>query len=301
MKILVGGGTGLVGRSLVQELAAAGHTCRVLSRTPERHLESPDQVTMHRWDAKEMEPLVELVEESDAVVHLAGESIGAGRWTAQRKRQILDSRVASTQAMTAAVLQTRSPPQVFVQASAVGYYGPGDDQLITEEAAPGDDFLARVCREWESASAGLEAQGIRRIVARTGIVLSASGGALPRIAMPFKWFAGGPAGSGSHWMPWIHLADEVGGLRFLLEQSAATGAFNLTAPNPVTNREFSRLLGKALQRPSLLPAPAFALRVALGEMADLILTGQRAIPRRLVDLGYTFHFPDLESALQDIY
>jgi len=241
------------------------------------------------------------MDEADAVVHLAGESIGAGRWTAGRKRQILDSRVASTQAMTAALLRAERPPRVFVQASAVGYYGSCDDRVITEEAPPGSDFLARVCQEWESASLELETRGVRRIVARTGIVLSAEGGALPRMALPFKLFAGGPAGSGRQWMPWIHLADEVGALRFLLEHEQARGPFNLTATNPVTNREFSSLLGKALHRPSLLPAPALALRLALGEMADLILTGQRAVPNRLLDLGYKFRFPDLDSALQDIY
>ena len=202
--------------------------------------------------------------------------------------------------MTAAILEAQSPPQVFFQASAVGYYGPGDDQVITEDASPGNDFLAQVCQEWESASAEVETRGVRRVVARTGIVLSADGGALPRMALPFKLFAGGPAGSGRQWMPWIHLADEVGALRFLLEREAR-GPFNLTAPKPVTNREFSGLLGKALHRPSLLPAPALALRLALGEMADLILTGQRAVPNRLLDLGYKFRFPDLDSALQDIY
>ena len=301
MKILISGGTGLVGRALIEELLAANHTCVVLSRAPERQIDLPDMVTLRQWDARAMEPLVELMEECEAVFHLAGESIGAGRWTADRKQQIIDSRVVSTTALTAAILQAQLPPQVYFQASAVGYYGPGDDQLITEDAPPGNDFLAQVCQEWEAASAAVEARGVRRIVARTGIILTANGGALPRMAMPFKFFAGGPAGSGRQWMPWIHLADEVGALRFLLEQEEARGPFNLTAPNPVTNREFGSLLGKALQRPSLLPAPALALRLALGEMADLILTGQRAVPSRLLDLGYEFRFPDLDSALQDIY
>ena len=301
MKVLVSGGTGFVGSSLVRELQAADNSCMVLSRTPERRLKLPDQVTFHRWDARAVEPLADLMEEADAVVHLAGESIGAGRWTAGRKRQILDSRVASTQAMTAALLQAQGPPRVFVQASAVGFYGPGDDQVVTEEAPPGNDFLAQVCQEWEAASLEVEKRGVRRIVARTGIVLSASGGALSRMALPFKLFAGGPAGSGRQWMPWIHLADEVGALCFLLEHEDARGPFNLAAPNPVTNREFSGALGQALHRPSLLPAPALALRLALGEMADLILTGQRAVPDRLLELGYKFRYPDLESALQEIY
>lgn len=301
MKILVSGGTGLVGRALVQDLLAADHTCVVLSRDPEHYPQLADQVTIRAWDTLSTEPLTELMDDSDAVIHLAGESIAAGRWTEQRKQQILDSRVASTRAMTAALVQAASPPRAFVQASAVGYYGPGGDQIITEDEPPGTDFLAQVCEHWESASAEAEASGVRRALARTGIVLSSEGGALPRMALPFRLFAGGPAGSGRQWMPWIHLADEVRALRFLLETEEARGAFNLTAPNPVTNREFSRLLGKQLRRPSLLPAPAVALRLALGEMADLILTGQRAVPSRLLDLGFDFRFPDLESALQDIY
>lgn len=301
MKILVSGGTGLVGRSLVRELAAAGHPCTVLSRNPEVHRQPAESIRIQQWNATAIEPLAELMEESDAVVHLAGESIGAGRWTAARKQSILESRVVSTRALAAAVAQSQSPPGVFVQASAVGYYGPCGDEVVTEDSEPGTDFLAEVCREWESASSEVEASGVRRVLARTGIVLSAAGGALPKMAQPFKLFAGGPAGSGSQWMPWIHLADEVGALQFLLEQPQASGAFNLTAPNPVTNREFSATLGRALKRPSLVPAPAFALRLALGEMADLILTGQRAVPERLLKLGYRFQFERLETALADIY
>lgn len=301
MRILISGGTGLVGQALIRELLATDHTCIILSRAPGRHPHLADQVVIQPWDALSTEPLTELMDDSDAVIHLAGESIAAGRWTARRKQQILDSRVASTRAMTAALLQAQSPPKVFVQASAVGYYGPCDDQIITEAAPAGSDFLAQVCEQWESASLPVEASDVRRVLARTGIVLSASGGALPRMALPFKLFAGGSAGSGRQWMPWIHLADEVRALRFLLEQEQASGAFNLTAPNPVTNRDFSRILGKVLKRPSLLPAPAFALRLALGEMADLILTGQRAVPGRLLELGFEFRFPELDAALQDIY
>lgn len=301
MKVLVSGGTGLVGRSLVEELVGANHSCTILSRSPERHTNLPESVRVHQWDAQSSAPLIDLVEDSEAVVHLAGESIGAGRWTARRKQQILASRVDSTRAMTEAILAVQEPPRVFVQASAVGFYGPSDDRVITEEAPPGDDFLADVCQQWEAASVAVETIGVRRILARTGIVLSADGGALPRMALPFKLFAGGPAGSGRQWMPWIDLADEVAALRYLLEHEQARGPVNLTAPNPVTNREFGHALGKALRRPSFMPAPAFALRLALGEMADLILTGQRAVPTRLLDLGYTFHHPDLEPALRNIF
>ena len=301
MNILISGGSGLVGRALVEELSSAGHRCTVLSRTPARVTDMGEGVDVHPWDAFSSDPLLDLISHCDAVVHLAGESIGAGRWTAKRKKRILESRVLSTQAMTAAVMAVSSLPEVFLQASAVGYYGPQGDAEIGEEASPGDDFLASVCRDWEAASEGIAEAGVRRVLLRTGIVLSLSGGALPKMALPFRFFAGGPAGNGRHWLPWIHLNDEVGAIRFLLEHPTASGAFNLTAPNPVTNRDFSRLLGQVLHRPSLLPAPAFGLRLLLGEMADLLLTGQRAVPKRLLDLGYPFRFPDLEPALRDIF
>ncbi len=188
----------------------------------------------------------------------------------------------------------------MIQGSAVGFYGPRGDEPIGESAGPGDDFLAGVCRQWESASDGVAAAGVRRVIIRTGIVLSPAGGVLPRMALPFRLFIGGPAGSGRQWMPWIHIADEVGAIRFLIEQSQAAGPFNLTAPSPATNRDFSRALGRALRRPSLLPVPALALRLLFGEMAGLLLTGQRAMPQRLQEIGYRFRHPELEPALRDL-
>ncbi len=301
MRILVSGGTGLVGRALVDELVASGHSCSILSRADRRPPGLAQQIGLRQWDAVSSAPLVDLLSDYDAVVHLAGESIGAGRWTSARKGRILDSRVASTRALTEALRQTVSPPAVFVQASAVGYYGPRGDEVVTEQTGPGTDFLARVCAQWEAASSDLDGTSTRRAVARTGIVLSAAGGALPRMALPFRLFAGGPAGSGRQWMPWIHLQDEVRALRFLVESDSAVGAFNLTAPQPVTNREFSRVLGRVLRRPSLMPAPAMALRAALGEMAVLILEGQRAVPSRLQELGFEFSYTELETALRDIF
>jgi uncharacterized protein (TIGR01777 family) len=182
----------------------------------------------------------------------------------------------------------------------VGYYGPRGEEDVAEDHPPGADFLARTCVEWEAAGAPVEALGVRRPLLRTGVVLARDGGALPKMLLPFRLFAGGPVGSGRQWMPWIHLADEVGAIRFLLDHPTATGPFNLASPNPVTNREFSRALGRVLRRPSFLPAPAFALRLALGEMADVVLTGQRAVPRRLEGLGFLFRFPTAEAALKDL-
>jgi uncharacterized protein (TIGR01777 family) len=189
---------------------------------------------------------------------------------------------------------------VLLQASGVGYYGPCGDEVITEHAAGGDDYVASVCKDWEASTSGVESFGVRRAILRTGLVLARQGGALPRLALPFRLLAGGPLGAGRQWMPWIHLADEVGAIRFLLNHEGASGAFNLTAPRPLTNRSFSRALGRALRRPSLLPAPGPALRLILGEMADMILTGQRAVPQRLLELGYAFRFPEAEAALSDL-
>ncbi len=305
MRILIAGGTGLIGRALIDLLLSDGHELVVLSRAPER-ANLPSQVVVERWDARSAQGWGALVEEVDAVVNLAGESIaGTGpipaRWTAARKRRILESRLLATQAIVEAIQQARSKPAVLVQGSAVGYYGGRkDDALLDEEAPPGHDFLAEVAVQWEAASAPVETMGVRRALARTGLVLSNQGGSLPAIIRPFRVFLGGPLGDGSQWWPWIHIKDEVRALRFLLSHEEAQGAFNLVAPHPVTNREFSRVLGRVLHRPALLPTPAWVLRLALGEMSTLLLEGQRAVPKRLLDLGFAFEFPDLEGALRDL-
>lgn len=299
MRVVIAGGSGLIGRALVEELVAAGHEAVVLSREPSRVKGLPAGAWAHAWDGETAAGWGE-VAAGGAIVHLAGESIASGRWTAARKQRILESRVRTSRAVLAAVEGLRERPRVLLQGSAVGYYGPRGDEEVTEDTAPGDDFLARVCREWEAVTAGVEDLGVRRAVLRTGVVLASDGGALPRMLLPFRLFAGGPVGSGRQWVPWIHIADEVGAIRFLLERDDASGPFNLTAPEPVTNRDFSRALGRALGRPSWLPAPAFALRLALGEMASLLLTGQRAVPRGIADLGYAFRFPELQAALRDL-
>ncbi len=234
------------------------------------------------------------------MVHLAGENIAGGRWSEERKRRIRGSRVRSSAAVAEAFRRLERRPPVLIQASAVGYYGARGDERLDERAQAGDDFLGRVCSAWEEASAAVEELGVRRAVLRTGIVLSTTGGALPRMLLPFRLFAGGPVGSGEQWFPWIHIEDEVGAIRFLLERESASGPFNLTAPNPLTNRDFSRVLGRVLRRPSLLPTPAFALRLLFGEMSTLLLDGQRAIPSRLLEEGYGFRFPKAEEALRDL-
>lgn len=300
MSVLIPGGTGLVGWALAERLSRSGREVVILSRDPSRVQKVPEAVRVEEWDGASWEELVPRLDGSDAVVHLAGENLATGRWTAEKKRRIRDSRVASSRAVAKAIAGAEKRPSVLVQASAVGYYGPRGDEEIDETAEAGDDFLAGVCREWEEASADVETLGVRRPVLRTGVVLSAEGGALPRMLLPFRLFAGGPVGSGRQWLPWIHIEDEVGAIEFLLEQGSATGPFNLTAPNPVTNREFSRLIGKALGRPSALPVPGLALRLGLGEMAELLLTGQRAVPKKLLEAGYEFRYPEAAGALSHL-
>jgi len=299
MRVVITGGSGLIGSHLTRSLAGDGHEVVVLSRRPEEVGGLPSGARAQGWDGRTAAGWGHLVAGA-AVVHLAGESIAAGRWTEAKKRRIRTSRVDSSRALVEAVEEAPEKPRVLLQASAVGYYGPRGDEDVAEDEPPGSDFLGRTCVEWEEASAAVEALGVRRPVLRTGLVLARDGGALAKMLLPFRLFAGGPVGSGRQAMPWIHLADEVGAIRFLLDHPTATGPFNLASPNPVTNREFARAVGRVLKRPSFLPAPAFALRLALGEMADILLAGQRAVPLRLAGLGFLFRFPTLEPALRDL-
>lgn len=300
MRVVITGGSGLIGRALSRDLGGAGHDIVVLTRNPDRAGRLPPGVRAVRWDGRTAQGWSALLDADSAIVHLAGESIAEGRWTAEKKRRIRDSRVVSGQAVMDAIREAPVKPKVLIQSSAVGYYGPQGDEVIPEETPPGNDFLADVSKEWEASTAEAEGLGVRRVLARTGIVLAREGGALPVMSLPFRMMIGGPIGDGRQWVPWIHIEDEVGALRFLLEREDARGPFNLTAPHPVTNRELTRALARALRRPGLLPAPGFALRLALGEMADMVLQGQRAVPSRLRELGYAFRWPELEPALRNL-
>ena len=276
MRAVVAGASGLIGTQLSRALRDRGDEVVALPRFGS----AP-------WS----------VEGADAVVNLAGASVAGKRWTAAYKKEIEQSRVSSTRALVDAIAAARRKPRVLVNASAVGYYGGRGDEVLDERAAPGADFLANVSRQWEAEA---QRAPVRSVQLRTGVVLSANGGALAKMLPPFKAFVGGPIGSGKQWFPWIHIADEVGAIRFLLEREDARGPFNLTAPRPLTNRDFSRSLGRALRRPSLFPAPGFALRLALGEMADMLLYGQRAVPHRLLEHGYIFRWPEALGALREI-
>jgi hypothetical protein len=300
MRIVITGGSGLIGSALAREMGGAGHEVVVLSRDPSRVKSLPPNARAVHWDGKTPGDWAKLLDADTAIVHLAGDGVASGRWTDEKKRRIRASRVESGQAVLAAIRQAKTLPRVLLQGSAVGYYGDCGDEVVDESHPPGDDFLARVCVEWEASTAAVSALGVRRPVLRTGIVLSDEGGALPRMAFPFRLLAGGPLGNGRQWVPWIHVADEVGAIRFLIERDDADGPFNLTAPAPLTNRDFSRALGRALSRPSFAPAPGFALRFLLGEMADALLHGQCAVPKRLLDLGYVFRYAAAAGALGEL-
>jgi uncharacterized protein len=302
MRVIITGGTGFIGGNLATGLVKEGNEVIILSRNPERHAVSyPPGTRVVRWDGRSAEGWVEVANGADAIVNLAGENISSGRWTEARKRTILESRVNAGRAIVQAVEQAIIKPRVVIQASGVDYYGPHKEEFITEADAAGKSYLAQVCVDWERSTAPVEKFGIRRAIIRTGLPLSAEGGVLPRLLMPFRLFVGGPLGNGRQWFSWIHLADEIGAIRFLLENESASGPFNLTAPNPLTNRDFARLLGKAINRPSYFPTPAFLLRLMFGEMSSVILGGQRVLPEHLLKSGYKFLYPEPESALQTVF
>jgi uncharacterized protein (TIGR01777 family) len=301
MHVIISGGTGLIGSALVKSLIHDGHRVTVLSRSPEHKQEwGSDKVQIVGWDARTAEGWGHLVDGADAIVNLAGSGISDGRWTASRKRLIQESRVNAGRAIIEAIRAASQKPKVLLQSSAVGYYGPGGNQIITEDKSPGSDFLAHVCFEWEASTAAAKQLGVRRPVLRTGVVLSSKGGALPKMRLPFQFFIGGPLGSGKQYFPWIHIDDEVRAIRFLIEHEQADGPYNLTAPNPPTNAEFSRDLGKAMGRPSLMPVPGLALKTLFGEMSTVLLDGQRAVPQRLQSAGFNFNYVDAVAAIQDI-
>jgi hypothetical protein len=299
-RVVVAGGSGLIGSALTRELAGAGYDVVVLSRSPEEVEGLPDGARAVGWDGATADGWGGEAEGAAGIVNLAGANLAGGLWTEARKRVLRASRLESTGALVQAVARAAArgaAPRALLQGSAVGYYGSSGDRELTEESPPGDDFLARLTADWEAASTPAADRGVRRVLLRSGVVLSAQGGALPKMALPFKLFVGGPVGDGSQWVPWIHLRDEARAIRFLLEHAEAAGPFNLVAPEPATNRQLSRRLARALHRPSLLCAPRIAVRAVLGELADTVLTSQRVVPRRLAELGFTWEYPELERAL----
>ncbi len=305
MRIIITGGTGLIGKALAQRLAAANYDIIILTRNPDKAIGLPAGVRAVKWDGRTAQGWGHLADGAKAIINLAGASIAGdgfipSRWTEKRKKLIKDSRVQAGQAVVAAVTAAATKPEVIIQASAVGYYGGRGDEVLTEAATPGHDFVAEVCKVWEKSIQSVKTQGVRLVTIRTGVVLSTQGGAFPLLLLPHKLFVGGPMGKGQQWLPWIHLEDEVQAIQFLMENSQAHGVYNLCAPEAVTNRTMSKTIGKAIKRPSFLPVPAFALRLLLGETASLVLDSQRQRPQRLQDAGFTFTHPELLAAIRHL-
>jgi uncharacterized protein len=294
MKIIISGASGLVGTALTKALRTDGQTVLHLVRT--RNEVSSGQI---RWDPLSAQVDVSALECADVVVHLSGASISDGRWTPARKAVLRSSRLDSTRVLVDSLARLRQKPGVFVSASAVGYYGNRGDEILTESSGPGNDFLSLLARDWEAEAIRAAQSGMRTVILRFGVILSPRGGALPQMIRPFRFGAGGRLGSGSQWMSWIALEDVVGIIRSSISNSEMSGAVNVVAPNPVQNSDFAHIVGRILHRPSLLPAPPFMLRLALGEMADaLLLASQRAVPERLLQSGHRFKFPEIEPALR---
>ena len=300
MNIVLAGGTGFLGRPLTESLVRAGHDVIVLTRGSSGSIAAGARAVT--WDPNgNSGPWAAAIDGADAVVNLAGEPIAGKRWTAAHKQRILDSRVHATRSLAAAIGGAAAPPSVLVSGSAVGYYGPLGDEPVTEEHPAGSDFLGQVCRQWEQEASRAASAHTRVTCVRTGIVLEKDGGALPQMLPPFRFGAGGPVGSGRQYWPWIHRDDWVALVQWAIAAPAATAAINATAPHPVTSREFANALGRAMHRPALMPAPAFALRLLLGEMADaLLLSGQNAVPAKATRAGFEFRYQDVDAALRAI-
>ncbi len=308
MKIVVAGGTGFLGSPLCEAWAEDGQDVRVLTRTLAPGQSQHDSgtgvpgITRVGWTPDGTPgSLGPVIEGAAAVINLAGESIADGRWTAARKAKLRESRLAATRSLAAAIRAASAPPAVFISGSAVGYYGDTRDATINEWSPPGHDFLADLCVAWESEALHAKRDGTRIVALRTGIALERSGGALPKMVRPFRFFVGGHLGSGRQFVSWIHRLDWIEMVRWIVDTPGIEGPVNATAPHPVTNAAFARSLGRAVHRPAIVPAPAPALRIALGEMAESLIGGQRAVPSRALQAGFHFRYPEIDIAMRGIF
>ena len=299
-RVLIAGGRGLIGRSVGKRLIETGREVWVLSRTPSLAHE-PEGARFIGWDGKTTLGWSEIVSHVDAVIQLAGASLGSSPWTDERRDLILNSRVDSGRAVASAIKAASPRPRVLIQASAIGYYGNSEEAAFTESDLAGKGWLQDVCTVWENTTRDVEEVGVRRVVIRTGLVLDRNLGILPLMALPVRMGVGGRLGSGKQWISWIHIEDVVGAITSLMKTENATGPYNLTAPAPVRNAEFIRMLAAALDRPYWFPTPAFAIQLAVGKMSELVLQGQNVVPERLEQMGFEFSYRDLESALGAIY
>jgi hypothetical protein len=305
MRIVITGGTGLIGRALADELVQAKYEVVLLSRNPEKARDLTAGVRAVQWDGKTSQGWGELADGAYAIINLAGENLAGDSWfsirlTKNRKERIINSRLNAGRAVVEAVEAAKIKPQVVLQVSGVGYYGRRDNRPVSETESPGNDFFASLCVDWEEATRAVEALGVQRVVVRLGVVLSKQGGALHRQMLPFKLFVGGPIGTGKQGYSWIHIQDAIQAIKFLIENPQAQGVYNLAAPQMVTNADFGRELARALHRPYYFPVPAFALRIAFGEAATVLLDGQMVDPGKLIQLGYAFQYPEVGPALRSV-
>ena len=301
MKIILAGGTGFIGKALIQTLVGEGHRVVILTRhAGKMKWMNKRFVTEIIWDGKHLGDWAKEFDGVDAVINLAGESIAAKRWSAAQKKHIIDSRISSTKAIVDAIRQANHKPSVLINASAVGYYGNVENGDVTESSPKGSGFLSDTCDQWEKEAREAEVLGVRVVILRFGVVLGEGGGALSKMIPPFKMFIGGPLGSGRQWFPWVHREDVTGVIHFALINTKLSGPVNVTAPDSVNMKQFCKQLGKAMGRPSWAPVPAFALKLMLGEMSEMLLTGQKAVPKKLSENGYSFYYPSLEEALKKL-
>ena len=299
MHVLIAGGSGLIGTALSKHLLAEGHSVTVLSRNPQAH-SALQGVTMVRWDGKTKEGWGHLLNETDAVVNLAGVNLGGGLWTKNRKAKLIGSRLNAGAAIVAAFQAAEHKPEVLLQAAANGYYSPSGDNILTESDPPGTGFQSDLCQRWEQSTQPVEAMGVRRVVTRSGVVFARGALLLNMFLLPFRMFVGGPIGSGRQYLPWIHVDDEVAAFKYLLTNQETSGAYNLMSPQPVRNAELGHAISRVLKRPYWFPVPGFALKLVLGKMSSVVLDSWRCMPARLTESGFQFKFPDVEAALRDL-
>lgn len=306
MRIIITGGSGFIGRALTENLTQDKHEVVILSRNPAWVVGLPEGAQAITWDGKSSQGWGHLADGADVIINLAGENISGEipfgvRWTSQRKKRLVQSRMNAGKAVVEAITAARKKPSLVIQSSGVNYYGTSNEHEFDESSSSGNDFLADVCRKWEACTADVDKMGIRRVVMRTGLVFSSHGGILPLQSLPFKFFVGGPIGNGKQPLSWIHLQDALSAIRWLIDQEEATGVYNLSSPNPVTNADFGHALGRALGRPSFIPTPGIIFKIAFGEASTLLLDGVRALPKKLLAQGFEFQYPDIDTALKDIH
>ena len=301
MKIIVAGGTGFIGTALIQELAVSNHHVTLLTRNPRRVQRlSSELVEIEQWDGISVGAWARCIDGADAVINLTGESIGGKRWSSKQKEILTASRVNAINAIVEAIQRASKKPEILISASAVGYYGNVDDGDVVEDYPAGRDFLAMLCKQWDEAALAANTFGVRVVTPRIGVVLGHDGGALKKMLVPFSMFVGGPLGSGKQWFPWVHRDDVVGVFRFALSEHKLSGPVNVAAPEYVTMKQFCSTLGNAMHRPCWAKVPSVVLRAMLGEMSTIVLTGQKVISQKLLQMNYQFKYPKLIPALQAV-